>query len=175
MKYITFVGRSLKERKGFTFLHETCLHLDAFLDSLDTSLNVVIPGLLSQSQKNSLENMNHKLKNIKYIPVGFICDSDLRRIYSKALLNVLPSKPSTIAYEGFGLVHLEAACCSTPSVGCYDSGNTEACSIEGTYLVHYGDIHSLTKIILDSLKNRLKSPNPMKVLSERDYVKSLLI
>jgi len=45
--------------------------------------------------------------------VGFVDDSDLVRYYQAADLFVLPS----LAFEGFGMVTLEALACGTPAVG----------------------------------------------------------
>ena len=49
--------------------------------------------------------------NVKF--VGFVDDSDLVGYYQVADLFVLP----TLAYEGFGMVTLEALACGTPAVG----------------------------------------------------------
>ena len=49
--------------------------------------------------------------NVKF--VGFVHDDDLIRYYQAADLFVLPS----LAFEGFGLVTLEALACGTPAIG----------------------------------------------------------
>jgi glycosyltransferase involved in cell wall biosynthesis len=54
--------------------------------------------------------------------LGRIADDDLRALYSAADVNVVPS----IAYEGFGLVVVEAAACGTPSIVSRVGGLPEA-------------------------------------------------
>ena len=53
---------------------------------------------------------------------GRVSEDALDRFYANADLFVLPSEHDGLAFEGLGLVYLEALSYGLPVIGCFDSG-----------------------------------------------------
>jgi len=56
---------------------------------------------------------------------GRVSESELRSAYARADLFVLPSEHEGTAFEGLGLVYLEAMARGVPAIGCLESGATD--------------------------------------------------
>jgi glycosyltransferase involved in cell wall biosynthesis len=76
----------------------------------DTLVVVAGRGRL-EGELNELVAAKGLADNVSF--VGYVDDDDLVRYYQAADLFVLPS----LAFEGFGMVTLEALACGTPAVG----------------------------------------------------------
>jgi glycosyltransferase involved in cell wall biosynthesis len=59
------------------------------------------------------------------IRTGIVSHDELLECYSRCLCHVLPSVNTENAFEGFGLVHLEANACGIPSIGALGTANEE--------------------------------------------------
>lgn len=83
---------------------------------------------------------------------GVVSDEEKDRAYAEADLFVLPSEHSGVAFEGLGLVYLEALARGTPVIGSLDSGATDviADGING-YLVPPGRPEELAAAIRKAL------------------------
>lgn len=75
---------------------------------------------------------------------GLIEKDEIKRIYSSSLAHLIPSINEGDYFEGFGLVHLEANACGTPSVGSSNCGN-EDCIRDGLsgYLCEQKNVDSI--------------------------------
>lgn len=58
--------------------------------------------------------------------LGRVSDDELEQLYRRAVAFVLPSQNVGNHFEGFGLVHLEAAARGLPAIGCRDCGNEDS-------------------------------------------------
>ena len=142
---ITFVG-NLKSRKGLLFLLETMEKVS----KVNPNIKVIVIGKIDfQSERYKKISEYIKRKNLNVEFVGSVSEDELVKYYQRAKLNILPSKTDPYFFEGFGLVHLEANACGTLTVGTRNSGNEDAILKGNGFLVEYGDVESLKKIILD--------------------------
>ncbi len=105
---VLFTARRLVPRMGLSSLLTAFAQVSAF----DPSAHLVIAGrgrlegeLRRQARELGISD------RVRF--AGFVTDDDLVRYYQAADLFVLP----TIAFEGFGMVTLEALSCGTPSIG----------------------------------------------------------
>jgi glycosyltransferase involved in cell wall biosynthesis len=148
---ITFVG-NLKPRKGLTFLLEA-ISLAKKKYDLRIKLNII--GKIDKNSEEFYTFKQYILKNnLEVSFLGKVSTNNLVKYYQKAFLNILPSYTEGYNFEGFGLVHLEANACGTLSVGCNKSGNEDAIKPGNGFLLEYGDINKLTKIILKAYNSR---------------------
>lgn len=85
---------------------------------------------------------------------GTVSDVELGALYHESRVFALPSTNDGAAYEGFGLVHLEANAWGTPSIGSLGCGNEDAIAhgMSG-FLVPQGDIKDLQNRIETLLSN----------------------
>jgi phosphatidylinositol alpha-1,6-mannosyltransferase len=79
---------------------------------------------------------------------GRVSEEALHRFYAEADLFVLPSEHSGTAFEGLGLVYLEAMAQGVPAIGCLDSGAEDVIrdGVNGR-LVAPGDAENLAAAI----------------------------
>ena len=122
-KAFIFVGAQ-KERKGIEYLF--------------AAFQILIkdyPGVKLYMVGNSNEkylNLANRLDLQRHIVfMGKVRHEALPEYYSRCLANILPSVNTEIAFEGYGLVHLEANACGIPSIGSTNCGNEDAI-VEGT-------------------------------------------
>ncbi|AEH06042.1 glycosyltransferase family 4 protein [Methanothermococcus okinawensis] len=116
-KAFVFVGAQ-KERKGVTYL---ILAFDKLVKEYpDVKLYMV--GKKSEKYYNFVKNHNLH-ENIIF--TGEVNHNELLEYYSKSFAHVLPSINTKNAFEGFGLVHLEANACGIPSIGSLGTANEE--------------------------------------------------
>lgn len=167
-KFITYVAKGLKERKGFKYVYETLNYIEK-LDFFNEKLYIVLPGELSRDNINRIKKINSNLNKCEIIHTGFLSQSDMRRLFSKSNLNILPSKSTKKFYEGYGLVHLEAGACGSPTVGCYNSGNEDSCNFSGSFLINFGDTKKLAEIIISSYKDGLEKPDPNSIKTTAQF------
>lgn len=79
---------------------------------------------------------------------GTVSDAELGALYHESRLFALPSTNDGEAYEGFGLVHLEANAWGTPSIGSLGCGNEDAIAHDRSgFLVPQGDTQELRRRI----------------------------
>jgi glycosyltransferase involved in cell wall biosynthesis len=169
---ITFVG-NLKPRKGLTFLLEA-ISLAKKKHGLLIKLNII--GNIDKNSEEFYKVNQYILKNnLEVSFLGKISTNNLVRYYQKAFLNILPSYTEGSNFEGFGLVHLEANACGTLSVGCNNSGNEDAIKPGNGFLIEYGDIKKLTKIIIKTYESRNKYKIDDKKIKGWDEVYGELI
>jgi glycosyltransferase involved in cell wall biosynthesis len=105
---VLFTARRLVPRMGLPSL------MEAFAGALaqDPSGYLVIAGRgrLEQELRAQADQLG-VADSVRFL--GFVSDEDLVRYYQAADLFVLP----TMAFEGFGMVTLEALACGTPALG----------------------------------------------------------
>ena len=82
--------------------------------------------------------------------LGFVDDSEMRRLYSHSSIFVLPS----VWQEPFGLVIAEAMASGTPVVA-YRTGAVPEIVVDGKngFLVERGDVEQLSMRVLQLLRN----------------------
>lgn len=143
---ISFIG-NFKSRKGFDFLLKSIC-----LVSNKIKLKIYFVGNIDKNSPDYLETKLVCKKNkIEIIFLKEVTNEKLVSIYQKVKLNILPSHSRPDFFEGFGLIHYEANACGTLTVGTKNSGNEDAINSKNGFLVKYGDVESLSKIILKSL------------------------
>lgn len=94
---------------------------------------------------------------------GRVSEKELNDAYAGADLFVLPSEHEGTAFEGLGLVYLEAMAYGLPVIGCLDSGATDVIKDgENGFLVPPGDAVKLA----DAMRRVLSDPALWKKMSE---------
>jgi glycosyltransferase involved in cell wall biosynthesis len=85
---------------------------------------------------------------------GPVKHEELLQYYSRSLAHVLPSVNTGRAFEGFGLVHLEANACGLPTIGSRGTANQEVI-VEGKtgFLCAQGDTDGVARAMLWLLEN----------------------
>ncbi len=94
-----------------------------------------------------------KDKNLQnnIIFLGYIGQQGVRDLYQKCIANVLPSvNAEDGAFEGFGLIHLEANACYLPTIGSKNCGNESAIreGINGFLIDQNNDLELANKMKL---------------------------
>jgi len=86
---------------------------------------------------------------------GRVSEEELNAAYARADLFVLPSEHEGTAFEGLGLVYLEAMAHGLPAIGCYESGAPDAIKdgLNGL-LVPPGDAEKLAAAIRRILSDK---------------------
>ena len=111
---------AIKPRKGFHTLLEALglLKKEGFVFHADC----VGP----KDESNYVKKLDARLKELgledRVTFHGRVSEDALNRFYAEADLFVLPSEHSGTAFEGLGLVYLEAMTYGLPVIGCLDSG-----------------------------------------------------
>lgn len=100
---------------------------------------------------------------------GRVSEHELRTAYAAADLFVLPSEHEGTAFEGLGLVYLEAMARGVPAIGCLESGATDVIhdGVNGL-LVPPGDPEKLAAAIRrvlsdDALRRKMSEAAPSSV------------
>lgn len=151
-----FVGH-LKIRKGLIYA------LEAFNNIMrdDKKVLFFIIGAVSTGQYADicLNYIKKNKMNNQVVFLGKVDDDNLIEIYNKSICNLLPSVNEENHYEGFGLVHLEANACGTPTIGSTDCGN-ESAIIHGKtgFLCKQKDVGSIQKS-MESILNDFDNDN----------------
>lgn len=111
---------AVKARKGFHTLVEAC----GLLKRKGFSFAVDCAGPKDSSRYvELLEKRVRELDLDECVKFhGRVSEEALRNFYAEADVFVLPSEHSGTAFEGLGLVYLEAMAQGVPSIGCLDSG-----------------------------------------------------
>jgi glycosyltransferase involved in cell wall biosynthesis len=145
-KAFVFVGAQ-KERKGVRYL---ILAFEKLLkDDPDVKLY-----LLGEINNKYREIVAEKGMQETVLFKGHVSHDELLKYLSTGICHVLPSVNTDFAFEGFGLVHLEANACGIPSIGSKMTANESAIKpgVSG-FLVAPGNINELhlamKKIIAD--------------------------
>lgn len=111
---------AIKARKGFHTLVEACELLKRKGFSFEADC---VGPKDSSSYVERLEKRVRQLSLEDRIRFhGRVSEEALRAFYAAANLFVLPSEHSGTAFEGLGLVYLEALAQGVPAIGCLDSG-----------------------------------------------------
>lgn len=89
--------------------------------------------------------------------VGSVTDSELRKLYARADLFVLPASIVPDSHEGFGIVYLEAAACGVPSLAARMAGAAEAVSdgVSG-YFVERPEVEAIRKSLANYLEGKVR-------------------
>lgn len=125
---VIFVGNS-KFRKGLDLV------LDSFEKLTHIGIFFTVVGKLHQEHIDRIQSMEH----VTFNHLSRVTTEELAHNYSLHKVNVLPSREdSNGAFEGFGLIHLEALACGTPSIGTKHSGNSEI-RVKGMYHLESND------------------------------------
>ncbi|PIF04293.1 MAG: glycosyl transferase family 1 [Arcobacter sp.] len=130
-KFILCVG-SIEPRKNLLGLLKAYENLD---EEIKKEYKLVLVGFKGWENKEIMELINKNKDNIIYL--GFICDSELAKVYNLATLFIFPS-----FYEGFGIPPLEAMACGTPVIASNTSCIPEICGDAVVYI----DPHSIDDI-----------------------------
>jgi glycosyltransferase involved in cell wall biosynthesis len=146
----TFVGH-LKERKGLVY----AIKAVSLIKDKYPSLRLYVIGLDNNEYALQCKELVKSLNcegNVLF--EGFIKQDQLMSYYGKSLCNILPSvNAETGAFEGFGLIHLEANASSILTIGSKNCGN-ESAIIEGVtgFLVEQKNFNELA----DRMENVIK-------------------
>jgi len=148
-EYFMFVGSS-KPRKGLKFAIEGFYQ---FLQKYPSYEFIVIGEFDEKStyNKSILEFIDTHNLLVKFL--NQVSQETLVRHYQETTAHVLPSISEPFYFEGFGLVHLEANCCGSLSIGSKDSANEEVI-INGVsgYLVQQGNANSIAEAMVKSVE-----------------------
>jgi len=144
-RLITFVG-NLKRRKGFPFLVDALIQAKAS----GATFRLAVVGRVGNDSAGHLQRA--KDAGLDILLTGPVTMDELVGYYQRARLNILPSLSEPDYFEGFGLIHLEANACGTLTVGTLDSGNVEAVMEGNGWLVEYGDVDALARIVLEAMR-----------------------
>lgn len=139
---------ALKPRKGFHTL------VAAMASLAPSEAACVIVGVGGAEYARRLEDQVRAAKLEGRVSFrGRVSDDELDRLYAESDLFVLPSEHSGAAFEGLGLVYLEALMRGVPSIGCLDSGAEDVIrdGVNG-YLVPPGDPPALVKAVRSALR-----------------------
>ena len=136
---------ALKPRKGFHTLIEALIQLKR--SGLETRCDIVGP-IESPDYHESLlrQAASGGLTEKELVIHGRVSQEELEDFYRRADLFVLASEHSGTAFEGLGLVYLEALACETPVIGCLESGAED--------------------VIQDGVNGRLVPPGRPEVLAQ---------
>ena len=117
----------------------------------DNRFNFLVVGDGHQIKLCNEFVINNKLSNIKI--VGFINQKELRVIYQKSFLLIVPSK-----YETWGLVINEAMAAGLPVICSRNCSSSRDLIINGKtgYVYNLGDIKFLKKLIIELSTNKKK-------------------
>lgn len=124
-KQVLCVG-AVKPRKGML---ESLKALAEYVKNKDRNIHMTIVGSYNPEDPymQRLQNFIVDRNLSDYVTfTGIISDNDLRRLYEQADLYLMPAKTTHDAFEGFGLVYIEAASYGIPCIGTNDSGAAEA-------------------------------------------------
>ncbi len=140
---------AVKARKGFHTLVEACdlLRRKGFSFEMDC-----VGPKDSSSYVERLEKRVRELGLEACVKFhGRVSEQALQDYYAKADLFVLPSEHSGTAFEGLGLVYLEAMAQGLPAIGCLDSGAEDVIrdGVNGK-LVPPGDAEALASAIKET-------------------------
>jgi glycosyltransferase involved in cell wall biosynthesis len=144
---VLFVG-NLKSRKGIDFL------LEAVAEARRS-----VPGIRIRAvgrfdrESPAFQSISGRIAGLGLDVefMGSLSHDQLVEAYSSVRLNVLPSKSEGFFFEGFGLIHLEANACGTLTAGTLESGNEDAVQSGFGILVRYGDVHGLSRYIVEAM------------------------
>ena len=144
-KTILFVGKLIERKNVEEFLNLAKLFKN------DHRFNFLVVG---DGHQNKLCNefiINKKLPNVKI--VGFKNQQELKVIYQKSFLLIVPSK-----YETWGLVINEAMASGLPVICSKNCSSSRDLIINGKtgYVYNLGDIKFLKKIIIELSENKKK-------------------
>ena len=177
-KSILFVGNIYHSLKGFVFLASALRAIQNSVERVDNlKLYVVLGRNVSEQQmiKKELERNTG-------------CNVELKFKLSSTEMSSLMQKVSLVAcsswYEGFSLPLIEAMAVGTPVITTDNMGAESFCSNNfNSFVVKYGDLHSLTDRILAIIKGdkhlsqiinnaRKTSLQYSEYYSAQDFVKS---
>ena len=148
---IVSVG-ALKPRKGYEF----AIRAFSQVAPLFPDARYVIVGRTSnQDYRNSLQAL---IKSCgvadRVTTLEHVTDAELRDLYRSARMFVLPSINEGPFFEGFGLVHLEAAAAGLPCIGTLECGAEDAIVHGSTgFLVPQMDSGALAECMLTLLSD----------------------
>lgn len=146
-----------KERKGTGYLIEAFKGVvSRFPDSRLYLVGPTNPKYVDMAARFGLSE--------KICFTGLVSHEALLRYYSRSMCHVLPSVNAAKAFEGYGLVHLEANACGLPTIGSRGTANDEII-IEGEtgYLCGQGDVDELAAHMTTILDN----PSSWQRMSQR--------
>ena len=124
-KHILCVG-GVKPRKGIL---ESLKALAQYIKNIDNNVHMTIVGSYTKGSTymQILQGIifGQSMKEAVTF-TGAVSDEDLQRLYAQADLFLMPAKTTPDAFEGFGIVFVEAAGYGIPCIGTNDSGAAEA-------------------------------------------------
>ena len=170
--YILSVG-ALKPRKGY---HISILAFKLATKEFPEIKYVIVGDQSMASYFDSLKKFIHEHElNDRVIFLEKISDSELVNYYRSASLFVLTPLTTTDAFEGFGMVYLEASACETPVIGTYDSGAEAAIIDEYNGLLVKPEPEEVSSAMQKLLHNpdlaKTFSSNGLKRSAEFDWEK----
>ena len=124
-KQILCVG-GVKPRKGVL---ESLQALSEYIKNIDRAVHMKIIGVYNPEDPyvQKLQNFIVSQRLSAYVTfTGMVSDDELHTLYSETDLYLMPAKTTHDAFEGFGLVYIEAASYGIPCIGTSDSGAAEA-------------------------------------------------
>lgn len=161
----------LKEK--YSLQNKTILaHITRLVKRKNTiTLLSILPDLLKENNTlhlviggtgPELENIKQRIIELNIQEhvtlLGFIPNESINEHFNLADMFILPSLISDTDIEGFGIVYVEANCCSIPVIGYRCGGVVDAVAHDSTgILCTPGDLNSLKEAILDLAKNPQKS------------------
>ncbi len=127
ISFVTVGRLSSEERyKG----HDRVLHAIHILISKYKVKNIIYRIIGKGNDKKRLEQLTKDLNVDQYVKFyGFVSDGELREIYSRSDVFIMPSNvsidPVKPEGEGFGIVFTEAAMYKLPLIGPHNGGSTD--------------------------------------------------
>jgi glycosyltransferase involved in cell wall biosynthesis len=142
----------IKPRKGLIYALEAFKNI---MSKDDSVLLYIIAGESNGKYADACFNYIKKNKmNKQVVFLGKLDKNEVIEIFNKSICNILPSVNEGAAFEGFGLIHLEANACGIPSIGSLDCGN-ESAIINGKtgFLCKQRDVSSIQKSMESILRD----------------------
>lgn len=167
IRQILCVG-GVKPRKGIL---ESLKAVSQYVKTIDTNIHITIVGSYQSDDAyfETLQSYLYSQSINKFVTfTGIISDKELGDLYKKTDVYLMPAKTTYDAFEGFGIVYIEAAGYGIPCIGTNDSGAAEAIQ-EGVsgYTCNPEDTNSIVQALDNILNENSISRKNCRIWAEK--------
>lgn len=153
---ILFVG-AIKDRKG---IQEALRGLSEFRKTYNQPFIYHIVGTFESESTYFLKlqsTISEQQLEDSVVFHGKVSEEELQKFYASADVYLMTPISSGVAFEGFGLVYIEANAYGVPCIGSRDSGASEAILDQKTgYLVNSGEPQEIARALFSISKGRIE-------------------
>lgn len=157
---------------GSSSLHK---NINTVIEAIELINDFPIPLVIAGGSFSNVFKTYNQYESQNIISLGYVTESELRTLFSKAIGFIFPSK-----YEGFGLPPLEAMACGCPVICSINASIPEICGDAALYFNPYNidEIASQIEYLVSdsSLRESLKKKGYIrsKLFTWNDSAKMLL-